>query len=333
MIQWFLNYPRGTAVSRFIDLGSNDEYLSALAHIENRVYHRDHIPLNDNTIIIHRADGNYYEHGKGDIMRKPFIALVSVPKQVGDYDDIRSLYHELTHTLEDIRLDQRDGEVMDGSERRAYFLQFMADVAFHLADMERTGNPLRLGSAMTAMSNAFYVEEVIGAATIRQDAETFGAKCTLTSHELFEYYATAYDGPQAEAVRDAVLRLYFPGNVTKAEGVQIINKNDSVFVEEDGFFKGVSGCSDGAPANLAGWRLSTLTTPQRFRSGDGCRRRAWPCPWSLFWKTGDQNARIGFRWSWMPAGSAPSGYSSLESRISRPPGEPRSTPVRESCSV
>ena len=242
MIQWFLNYPRGTELANFIDLGDNGAYLKALDHIENRVYHRDKIPLMDNTMIMHRAADSYYEHGKGDIMRKPYIALVRVPKGIGDYDAIRTLYHELTHTLEDIVLDERDGSVASGSERRTYFLQFLADAAFTLAEIERTGVVMKIGEAISAMTFAFHDAMVIGAGTIQQDITTFGAKCTVTSHELFAYYATSYNGPHAQAIRQEVRRRYFPGNISQAADMHVLmadaRQREGTFVEEDGCFKG-----------------------------------------------------------------------------------------------
>lgn len=242
MIHWFLNYSRGTVISQFLDLGDNDSYMKALEHIENRVYQRDHIPLNANSVIRQRASGSYYEHGKDDITRKSYIAVNNMPKGIGDYDAIRTLYHELTHTLEDILLNQRDGEVSDGAERRAYFLQFIADAAFNLADAERTGDTQRIGSAIVGMNSAFHDGNVIGADTIQQDAAAFGAKCTMTSHELFAYYATIYSGPHAEAIREAVLGMYFPGNISGAPDMHTLMDHDSMlrgyFQEDDGCFKG-----------------------------------------------------------------------------------------------
>ncbi|NLY37881.1 MAG: hypothetical protein GX044_01090 [Firmicutes bacterium] len=137
MIRWLIEYPAGSYASQFIALGDVNTYYKALDHLDG-VYQYDKTP-NLAKGFRHRSNENYYEHGKGDITRDTFIALHVLPTGIGDLEGIILLYHELTHTLEDILLDERDGTPATGCERNAELLKELARALHNLCDAEKDG--------------------------------------------------------------------------------------------------------------------------------------------------------------------------------------------------
>ncbi len=65
MITWFIEYPRGTYVDKFIKIGNVDTYHGALDFIENRVYCESNIPYTpkkiDGKLDNHYEDGKYHD--------------------------------------------------------------------------------------------------------------------------------------------------------------------------------------------------------------------------------------------------------------------------------
>jgi hypothetical protein len=134
MVRWFLEYPLGSAVADFITLGNVATYHGALDFIESRVYPMSGVPWSSN-LLWNKSGSSHYETGRGDIMRKSYIAIKddSYPTSLENFKKVQTLVHELTHVIED---QHGDYNVDAKSERHAYYLQHLSDVARGLADLE-----------------------------------------------------------------------------------------------------------------------------------------------------------------------------------------------------
>ncbi|NLF43826.1 MAG: hypothetical protein GX587_14120, partial [Bacteroidales bacterium] len=134
-----------------------------------------------------------------------------------DLKNIAVLYHELTHTLEDILLDERDGSPEEGCERNAELLKELAHALHHLCDAEKGGPDTieHLKKAIESLSigvNHKDVREWLFD-TMSTTLQTFGAKYTTLPKELFYHYATDYTGPNTEAVKKAVRQTFCPARL------------------------------------------------------------------------------------------------------------------------
>lgn len=218
MIRWLLTYPDNSYASQFIQLGDVSLYHKALDHIIG-VFQYDRTP-NLAKGFRHRSTENYYEHGKRDIARDPFIALHVLPTGIGDLKGVALLYHELTHTLEDLVLDERDGIPENGCERNGHLVEELAKAVHHLCDAEKSGgNTLAsIKEAIDCLSYAVndpYVKKWLAQA-MASDLPKFGAKYTALPKEMFYHYAVNYSGPNEEAVRRAIRRAFCPANLQGA---------------------------------------------------------------------------------------------------------------------
>lgn len=215
MIRWLIEYPAGSYASQFIWLGDVNLYFNALDYITG-VYQYDRTP---NLVkgFRHRVNSDYYEHGRNDPMREAFIALITLPDGIGDLKNIAVLYHELTHTLEDLLLDKRDGTPEEGCERNAELLKELAHALHHLCDAEKGGTDMteHIKKAIESLSIGVNHNDVRRWLfdTMSTTLRTFGAKYTTLPKELFYHYATDYTGPNTEAVKKAVRQTFCPARL------------------------------------------------------------------------------------------------------------------------
>jgi hypothetical protein len=228
MIRWFIEYSQGTMAARYITLADVDTYLGALEFIENRVYSMSSVPFTP------RTKENHYEDGKLDVVRPRCIVLRddSMPHQIGEFKKIQSLFHELTHTIEDQNGDI--GVIFSGGnpERHTYFLQYLSDALKDLADMER--NPSMdaesaVQSAIASFNKAFFNPDF----SLPFNFQWFGTKYQ-TQHAVFDRYADFHiycdssniSAEQKQTISRLFRKNYFPGSAL------------GKFNEIDGFFKG-----------------------------------------------------------------------------------------------
>lgn len=246
MVRWFLEYPIGSAAAEFIKLGNVDIYHKALDFIESRVYPLSGIPWSAN-LLWKKDDNSHYETGRGDIMRKSYIAIKDshFPKGIGEneFKQVQTLVHELCHVIED---QHGDYAVTATSERHAYFLQHLSDLTRGLVGVENLSGDVQT-DIRTAINAAYWNcmdPEIIG--DLNNIEPWFGGKFNLSAHELFDKYAYHIDtlggkmnSSHREVVAKAFRHWYFPGNLSEVE-VQRGVKVDTIgkFVETDGLFKG-----------------------------------------------------------------------------------------------
>ena len=227
MIRWFIEYPQGTMADRYITLANVDTYLGALDFIENRVFSVSSAPFTPKT------KENHYEDGKLDAIRPRCVVLRddSMPHSIGEFSRIQSLFHELTHVIEDQNGDI--GIISSGgpAERHTYFIQYLSDVTKDLTDMEK--NPYidvesAVQSVITGFHRVYFNPE-------NAEPQTFAWFGTVpkTQHFIFDKYADFHVHCSSSALKDEqkhrisrqFRKSYFPGT---ARGK---------FKETDGFFK------------------------------------------------------------------------------------------------
>lgn len=236
MIKWFLERPKGTYIDNFVKLGDVGKYWSAIDFISNKVI--EHSKAHDP-----RTSENHYEDGKLDPMRPRSVVLrkESMPTQIGEFTKIQSLYHELSHAIED-----QNGDITfiggfgnnPGAERHSYFLQYLSDAVKVLTDIERNfpaNLEGQIREAITCYKRVFFNSNNLQPIDYFAEFDWFGAK-TPTQHQIFDKYSmldVLYDGSalspeQTERIARCVQKHYFPGNIF------------GEFIETDGFFKGAT---------------------------------------------------------------------------------------------
>jgi len=247
MIKWFIEYPQGTFIDKYVKLGNTQTYWAAIDFIENRIFEISKVKNP-------RSVENHYEDGKLDVSRAPSVILLkeSMPQQIGDFKEIQSLFHELTHTIED-----QNGDISlfegfkanPGAERHSYFIQFLSDAVKLLSDLERnfSGDYEKIiWQAIGSYSSVYFNHSNLEPIDYFAQFNWFGTE-TPTQHIIFGKYAmlnVLYEGTlltseQTEQIAKCVKKFYFPG---KANGTYTI---------EDGFFKG-------AQINMK-WSAGTLS--------------------------------------------------------------------------
>lgn len=210
MIEWFINYGKGTFVHDYIKTGDVSIYHRALDFIENRVYSASNCPYEP------RTKENHYEDGKLDVSRPNYIYLqdASMPHKIGEFKQIQSLHHELCHTIEHQHGDTGSSE---NSERHSYFIQHLTDVVKALADMERG-----MQDAASAAENAIMAFYEVFNDTHNAEPQTFDwfGVTYLTQHKIFERYAdfdvycrTNIPEERKQEIARVFRTRYFPGNL------------------------------------------------------------------------------------------------------------------------
>ncbi len=245
MVRWFLEYPLGSAAADFITLGNVATYHGALDFIESRVYPLNGVPWSAN-LLWNRDENSHYEHGRLDMMRASYIAIKDhmFPKNAdaGEFKKVQTLVHELTHVIED---QHGDYKANAKSERHAYYLQHLSDIAMGLTDMERAGVHCRT-DVWYAIHYGYWLNvEPLIIGDIGNIGPWFGGEMKLSVHELFDKYAYhtdtlggRMDDAQRQAVAQEFQRWYFPGNLSEVDlhrGVP----SDAIgrFTDTDGPFK------------------------------------------------------------------------------------------------
>jgi hypothetical protein len=210
MIEWFINYGKGTFVHDYIKIGDVSIYHGALDFIENRVYSASTCPYTP------KSKENHYEDGKMDVSRPNYIYLqdASMPHKIGEFKQIQSLHHELCHAIEHQHGDTGSSE---NSERHSYFIQHLTDVVKALADMERG-----MEDAASAAENAIMAFYEVFNDTHNAEPQTFDwfGVTYLTQHKIFERYAdfdvycrTNIPEERKQEIARVFRTRYFPGNL------------------------------------------------------------------------------------------------------------------------
>lgn len=212
MIRWLITYPEGSYVSQFIKLGDVKLYHEALDYIE-AVYQYDKMPLKYSYLDMSSvSQGNAFYVPRKEL-NEPYIAMKQVPTDIGDLMGISLLYHELTHTLEDIVLDERNADTSMGSERNGTLMENLAQAAHFLCNAEKgisiSGNVRNAIRALSEIMNNKYVRPWLSL-TMNTTLKRFNAMYSTLPKEMFYNYATAYSGPNAEEVKKAVRGSFCP---------------------------------------------------------------------------------------------------------------------------
>ncbi len=233
MIEWFINYDQGTFVDEYLKIGDVNIYHGALDFIENRVYCESNCPYTPKKGKNGKLE-NHYEDGVLDVSRPNYVFLLDrcMPHQIGEFEEIKSLHHELCHAIEHQHGDTGSGDL---AERHSYFIQNLADVVKELADLERGTTDVTSG--VRAAIQAYYRVFFNGDNRDPQTFSWFGVKY-LTQHKMFERYAN-FDiyGPshiaeeRKQAIARAFKQIYFPGNL---DGVRNVGAK---YKEKSGFFQ------------------------------------------------------------------------------------------------
>lgn len=211
LLKWFIEYGQGTFVDRYIKIGDVDTYFGALDFIGNRVCCESNMPYSPKT------KQNHYEDGKYDVSRPNYVYLqdASMPHQIGDFEQIQSLHHELCHAIEHQHGDTSGNEAL--AERHSYFIQNLTNLVKTLADLERgkIDPALAAREAIKQAYSVFFDPHN----TEPQTFSWFGVSF-LTQHKLFERYADfeIYAGSTVpDTLKSAISRAfrenYFPGNL------------------------------------------------------------------------------------------------------------------------
>ena len=244
MVRWFLECPLGSAAADYITIGNVATYHGALDFIESRVYPMSGVPWSSN-LLWNKDESSHYENGREDMMRKSYIAIKdnAFPKsvEVGEFKKIQTLVHELAHVIED---QHGDYKVNAKSERHAYYLQHLSDMALGLTDLETSNNIMTDVRYAIQYGYLMYMDPMI-IGDLGNIGPWFGGKMKLSVHELFDKYAYHIDtlgGKIDETRRQAVAqefrRSYFPGNLSQVE-VQRGGPTDTIgrFTDTSGPFK------------------------------------------------------------------------------------------------
>ena len=240
MIRWLITYPEGSYVSQFIKLGDVKLYHEALDHLE-AVYQYDKLPLKYSYIDMNSVSGGNAFYVPRKDLNEPYIAMRQVPTDIGDLMGISLLYHELTHTLEDIVLDERNVDTSMGSERNGTLVENLAQAANFLCNAEKGiniyGNVRNAIRALSDIVNNEYVRPWLSY-TMSTTLGRFNAKYSTLPKEMFYNYATAYSGPNAEEVKKAVRSSFCPMAVP---GDHCYTVSDGLFMGGKWYFKVHSG--------------------------------------------------------------------------------------------
>lgn len=245
MVRWFLEYPLGSAVAEFITLGSVTTYHGALDFIENRVYPFSGVPWSANLLWL-KSESSHYETGRGDMMRKSYIAIKddSFPKGIGDaeFKKVQTLVHELAHVIED---QHGDYNVDAKSERHAYYLQHLSDLTGGLTDLENATCMIKTEIQRAVQGAYWHCKDPMIVGDLSHIGPWFGGEFSVSIHELFDKYAYHIDtlgGKMDAAHREAVARefrhWYFPGNLSDSALWKGKGTISGHFIETDGPFKG-----------------------------------------------------------------------------------------------
>lgn len=247
MVQWFLEYPDKSSVSKYLKLGDVSIYHGALDFIENRVYPISGVPWKSNMTWLASRD-SHYEPGEDNILRKSYIAITDskFPKEIGkdNFIGIQTLVHELTHVIE-----HQHGEykVTDKSETNAYYLQYLSDIGANLTDIENPSGTTKASAkdAIAGFYRLYTDTEIRG--SLNNINTWFGAKkLEITSHRFFDMYAYHTDSilrdgiteEHKNAIADAFQTQYFPGNLSSTFFSLTEGSIRGYFIETDGPFKG-----------------------------------------------------------------------------------------------
>ncbi len=115
-----------------------------------------------------------------------------MPHQIGDFEQIQSLHHELCHAIEHQHGDTGNKK---NNERHSYFIQYLSDVAHTLADIERGKlDPILGGTAIQAFHRVLYND-------------------TNASPQTFSWFGVEYVPPSMLFGRYAEFETYGPSNV------------------------------------------------------------------------------------------------------------------------
>jgi len=223
MLEWFIQYPEGTYPSEYFSLGDLNTYNGALDFIDERVYTLSNVPFTP------QLQENHYD--PRPIRRAVVLRDDSMPEKVGDFKNIQSLYHELTHVIEDQNGDMRLFSGGHNPERHTYFMQYLSDALKSLADLEK--NPAvseedAIKDAISSFDQAYFNSDY----GPPQSFQWFGVE-RQTQHFIFNQYSNLhiYDGraslsdEKKRRIASITRRYYFPGSIR------------GLFKEKDGFFK------------------------------------------------------------------------------------------------
>lgn len=279
MIKWFIEYSRGTYVDQFIKIGNVDTYHKALDFIDNRVYSESNIPYTPK-----KVDGkldNHYEDGKWDVSRPTYVFLLdrSMPHQIGDFNQIQSLHHELCHAIEHQNGDS--GNRTNG-ERHSYFIQYLSDVVHTLSDIERGKlNTSSCGVPIQSYYNVFYNKDNASPQTFSWfGVEYVPAPMLFGRYAEFENYGPSnIPDERKKAIAKYYREHYFPADLKAKKTIGARFKEttgpfkDAIWTIESpskfvGMFSGVSlehPKYEFETVKKAEWIPGTLTIKTTFR--------------------------------------------------------------------
>lgn len=202
LIRQFIEYPLGTLAGKNMILGNIDTFMEALDYLSD--------------VVMIKSGNPRYHPGKN------IMYLREIPESLDSYKAVQTLYHELVHVIEEMNGDTSGTEAFD--ERHAYFMQYMSDVAFNLAKLERgTVSDIQatIGEAIDKYHRIFFNwANLIVKANEGEIFSWFGARC-LTPHKQFENYMnfptlcdTNYiSDDMKQTIGDLFAKHYFPGNI------------------------------------------------------------------------------------------------------------------------
>lgn len=264
MLRWFLEYGEGTHIDKYINLGEVNTFFGALEFIENRVFSMSTVPFTP------KSNENHYEDAKLDVSRSKSVVLLdeSMPRRIGEFMNIQSLYHELIHAIED-----RNGDIGVRSgggnpERHSFHLQYLSDAVKALADLEN--NPAshiqqNIRTAITKFQEAFFHPDFGPPQTLEWfEARTQNHHFIFDQYSKFDIYCTnpAVPDERKREISRVVAQHYFPGNIRGR------------YRETGGFFKDAVWTFTWGDGYLRNLRVEhpgydfTVRTPNRWLGGN-----------------------------------------------------------------
>ncbi|QSX07846.1 hypothetical protein J0B03_08485 [Alkalibacter rhizosphaerae] len=202
LIRQFIQYPLGTLAGQHLILGNVDTYMGALDYLSD--------------IEMIKSGDPKYHPGKN------IMYLYEIPESLESFKKVQTIYHELAHVIEEMNGDESKSKAWD--ERHSYFMQYMSDVAFLLAKLERGAVSDIQATIGEAIEN--YHEIYFNWANEEEKANTgeinswFGARCP-TPHKIFDKYLNfptfCNTNHISDDLKDKIAQLfakhYFPGNI------------------------------------------------------------------------------------------------------------------------
>lgn len=202
LIRQFIEYPLGTMAGNNMILGNVDIFMEALDHLSD--------------IVMIKSGNPKYHPGKN------IMYLYEIPESLDAFKKVQTIYHELVHVIEEIKGDASGTNAWD--ERHSYFMQYMSDVAFSLAKLER-GAVADIQGTVSEVIQEYYDIFFNWANTEEKANEGeifawFGARC-LTPHKQFENYMnfatlcnTSFISEDLKQnIGTLFAKHYFPGNI------------------------------------------------------------------------------------------------------------------------